>query len=268
MGIFNALTGPAPYQESPLKPRARQARILDVVARDGEVTVEALAQDFDVSAETIRRDLSQLAETGALQKVHGGARRLRLHAEGSFQERMAENATEKRIIAEKLLSIVEPGDTLFMDTGSTTLIAAESLVRLPRLTVITNSLRVAQTMGRGDKSTRIFLLGGQLQHDNAETLGQIAVDDVGRFQADHALISPAALDISVGAMDADFDEAQVARAMCASARNVVILAHGAKLGRKAAFRICPLADISMLVSDSVPGGPVLATLQAAGIELR
>ena len=251
-----------------MKPRQRQARILDLVARDGEATVEALAAGFDVSAETIRRDLSQLAETGALQKVHGGARRLRLHAEGSFQERMAENAAEKRLIAEKLTTIVEPGDTLFMDTGSTTLIAAEALVRLPRLTVITNSLRVAQTMGRADKSSRVFLLGGQLQHDNAETVGQITVDDVARFQADHALISPAALDVGVGAMDADFDEAQVARAMCVAARNVVVLAHGAKLGRKAAFRICPLADIHMLVTDRAPADAVAVALAAAGIEVR
>jgi DeoR/GlpR family transcriptional regulator of sugar metabolism len=269
MGRWDALTGARPPgQELPLKPRLRQTRILDVVARDGEVTVESLAQVFDVSAETIRRDLSQLAGTGALQKVHGGARRLRLHAEGSFQERMADNASEKRVIAEKLLSVIEPGDTVFMDTGSTTLIAAEALSRLPRLTVITNSLRIAQVMGRGDKSSRVFLLGGLLQQDNAETLGQMTVDDLGRFQADHAICSPAALDMGVGAMDADFDEAQVARAMCAAARHVIVLAHGAKLSRKAAFRICPLVDINLLITDRDPPDTVRAALEAAGVEWR
>src|SRR5690606_15540905 len=71
-----------------LKPKQRQTRVLDIIEREGEVTVDALAADFAVSAETVRRDLAVLAEEGLVQKVHGGARRLRLHAEGTFDERM------------------------------------------------------------------------------------------------------------------------------------------------------------------------------------
>lgn len=251
-----------------LKPRQRQTRILDVVARDGEATVEALSAVFDVSAETIRRDLAALAETGQLQKVHGGARRLRLHAEGSFQERMAENAAAKTVIAGKLAGIVEPGDTLFVDTGTTTLIAAEALARIPRLTVITNSLRVAQLIGRADAGSRVFLLGGLFAADNAETLGQMALQQVARFQADHALIGPAAVDAAVGVMNADFDEAQIARAMCDHARNTIVLAHGAKLGRKAAFHVCRLDEIDVLVCDERPSDAFAAALEAARVDLR
>ena len=251
-----------------MKPRQRQSRILDVVERDGEATVEALAVGFDVSAETIRRDLAMLAETGALQKVHGGARRLRLYAEGSFQERMAEHAAEKAVIAEKLAALIEPGDTLFLDAGTTTLFAAEALVRVPRLTVITNSLRIAQVMGRAEPGGKVFLLGGLLSADNAETVGQMAIEAIGRFQADHAVIGPAALDALVGAMMADHDEAQIARAMCDNARNRVILAHGAKLGRKAAHRICRLDEIDVLICDERPGDAFAAALQAAQVDLR
>lgn len=250
-----------------MKPKQRQTRILDVVARDGEATVDRLAIVFDVSAETIRRDLAQLAETGALQKVHGGARRLRLQSEGSFQERMAEHAAAKGRIAEKVARIIEPGDTMFIDTGSTTLIVAEVLVRIPRLTVVTNSLRVAQVMAKAEEA-RVFVLGGQLAPDNAETLGSMVVEAIGRFQADHAIISPAALDIGVGAMNADFGESEVSRAMCGNARNVVILAHAAKLGRKAAYRIAPLDQIDMLVTDQAPGDAFAAALVAAGVEVK
>jgi DeoR family glycerol-3-phosphate regulon repressor len=251
-----------------MKPGERQTRILDLVARDGGATVEALAAGFGVSAETIRRDLAQLAETGALQKVHGGARRIRLHAEGSFQDRMNEHAAEKRLIAEKLAVLVEPGDTVFMDTGTTTLFAAEALVRMPRLTVITNSLRVARVMGRAEAGGRVFLLGGHLAPDNAETLGHLATEQIGRFQADHALISPAALDMEVGAMDADFDQAQIARSMCGAARQVVMLAHAAKLGRRAAFRIVGLPAIHVLVSDCAPDAANAAALAAAGVDVH
>jgi DeoR/GlpR family transcriptional regulator of sugar metabolism len=265
MGIFARVHG-AEGRGARLKPRDRQSRILDVVARDGETTVDALALSFNVSAETIRRDLTVLAETGALQKVHGGARRLRLYAEGSFQERMADHAQAKAIIAEKLAGVIEPGETLFMDTGSTTLIAAEALVRVPRLTVITNSLRIAQVMGRGE-GTRVFLLGGRLAPDNAETVGAMALDHIARFQADLAVVSPAALDAQ-GPMNADPDEAEVSRAMIAASARTILLAHAAKIGRKAAFRICRMDEVGMLVTDEQTGDAFAAALAAAGVEIR
>ena len=148
---------------------------MNVVAETGEVTVDALALRFDVSAETIRRDLAQLAETGALQKVHGGARRLCLHAEGSYGERMTQDAGAKAGIAQKLTRLVAPGDTLFIDTGTTTLTCAEALTAVDGLTVITDSLHVAQALGRS--RNRVFLLGGEFSADSAETvmLGQASL---------------------------------------------------------------------------------------------
>jgi DeoR/GlpR family transcriptional regulator of sugar metabolism len=251
-----------------MKPRERQTLILDVVAQNGAATVDSLAATFDVSAETIRRDLALLATSGALQKVHGGAKRIRLHADGSFQERMSEDADAKRLIAQKLATMIAPGDTLFMDTGTTTLFCAEALADVPRLTVITNSVRIAQTMVRGDHPARVFLLGGAYAADNAETAGPILLEQVARFQADHAVLAVAAIDAVGGATDSDFDEAQTARAMMANATNVIVVAQAAKLGRKAAFRICTLDQIDALVCDDVPDDAFRSALDAAGVEVR
>lgn len=251
-----------------MKPKQRQSRILDVVARDGEATVDALALEFAVSAETIRRDLALLALNGSLQKVHGGARRLRLHAEGSFQERMGEDAAAKEVIAGKLAALIETGDTLFMDTGTTTLFCAEALADIQGLTVITNSVRVAQALARGAGQARVFLLGGDFAADNAQTRGPIALEQIDLFQADHAVLAVAGLDPAAGATDADFDEARIARRMMSNATNVIVVAHGAKLGRKAAHRICRLDEIDMLVCDAVPGDAFVAALQAAQVEIR
>jgi DeoR/GlpR family transcriptional regulator of sugar metabolism len=251
-----------------MKPKQRQSRIMDVVAREGGATVDALAEEFGVSAETIRRDLSHLAMTGALQKVHGGARRLRLHAEGSFQERMGEDAAAKQVIAQKLAALVEPGDTLFMDTGTTTLFCADALAEVERLTVITNSVRVAQTLSRGSGRARVFLLGGEFAADNAQTKGALALDQIDRFQADHAVLAVAAIDPAFGAADADFDEAQIARRMMANAAHVIVVAQAAKLGRKAAHRVCRLDEIDMLVCDKVPDEPFRAALDSARVEIR
>jgi DeoR family glycerol-3-phosphate regulon repressor len=133
---FNSRSG-----EPDVKPRQRQARMLELIERAGEVTVDALAADFDVSAETIRRDLASLAENGSVQKVHGGARRMRLHAEGTFDQRMDEAAPEKAEIGRKLAQVITPGDTCFIDTGSTTLACAQALSGTADLTVRFGSRR-------------------------------------------------------------------------------------------------------------------------------
>lgn len=246
----------------------RQARIADIIWQKGQMSVDALAESFAVSPETIRRDLGRLAESGVLQKVHGGARRPRLHVEGSFQERMAENAQAKRAIAQKLVGLVEPGDTLFIDTGSTTVFCAEALSKLERLTVITNSVRVAQAFGAAGSNAVVYLLGGAYGADDAQTTGPLAIEQIGQFQADHAVLTVAAIDAEVGAMDASFDEARVARAMIGHARNLIVVAGGEKFGRKAAFRVCRLDEIDVIVSDRAPAPTHLAALAAAGVELR
>jgi DeoR family glycerol-3-phosphate regulon repressor len=251
-----------------VKPKQRQSKIIDLMARDGEATVEALAAAFDVSAETIRRDLAQLAADGALQKVHGGARRLRLHAEGSFQERMNEDAEAKAAIGRKLAAVIEPGDTLFIDTGTTTLACAAELARVGGLTVITNSLRIARVLGEGEGRARVFLLGGSFSADNAQTVGPLVLEQIARFQADHAVLAVAALDAAAGALDADFDEAQVARAMSDRAGNTIVVAQAAKLGRKAAFRVCQLEAIDMLICESLPDAGFRAALETARVEIR
>jgi DeoR family glycerol-3-phosphate regulon repressor len=237
------------------------------VGRAGEVSVEALAEAFGISVETVRRDLSDLASTGALHKVRGGARRIRLGIEGSFEERRFEAAEAKAAIARTLARLVEPGDTLFIDTGTTTLAGAGELARGDGLTVITNSFLIAQRMGASGRH-KVHVLGGTWASVNAETVGPLAIEQIGRFQADHAVIGVAGLDAEAGAMDADFDEAQIARAMIARARQVIVLAHGQKFGRQAAHRVCRLDEIDVLVSERGPDAPLAAALTAARVEVR
>jgi DeoR family glycerol-3-phosphate regulon repressor len=248
-----------------VKPKDRQTKILEIVGRDGTASVERLSADFGVSLETIRRDLSDLASTGALHKVRGGARRIRLATEGSFEERRFDHAEAKAAIARTLADLVEPGDTLFMDTGTTTLACAEELARREGLTVITNSPLIAQRLGAASRH-RVFVLGGAWHPANGETVGPLAIEQIARFQADHAVLGVAALDAEGGAMDADFDEAQIARAMITHARHVIVLAHAAKFGRRAAYRVCRLDEIDVLVSDQAPDGALAAALAGAAVE--
>ena len=142
-----------------MRPRDRQLRIIDLVRTQGKVSVDELTQRFSSSAETIRRDLSQLSADGKLKKIHGGAVALRDYGEGAFAQRMQQNAGAKRLIADKARGLVSAGDSLLIDTGSTTLVAAEALATIDGLTVVTNSTAIARVISATSDSAGIFPAG-------------------------------------------------------------------------------------------------------------
>ncbi len=244
-----------------MTPGERRSRIADLVADRGRQSVERLAERFAVSPETIRRDLARLSEEGRVRKVHGGALKAPLHTEGSFDERLAEDAPAKAAIAVRLRELIRPGEILFIDTGSTTLAAARALAAVPGLTVVTNAHAVAAAFGA---RAHVFLLGGAYRADNRQTVGPLAIEQIGRFQADRAILTVAALDAKAGAMDADFDEAQVARAMIANARTTVVLAAASKFDRRAAFAVCRPDEIDLVVTDRPPPSELAMDLHIAG----
>jgi DeoR family glycerol-3-phosphate regulon repressor len=122
-------------------------------------------------------------------------------------------------------------------------------------------------MARGSGKARVHLLGGIFDPDNGETIGADAIEQIGRFRVDYAIIGAAAVDVSAGIFDADFDEASVARAMCANARKIVLVAHYDKFGRQAAHRICRLTDIDVLVCDVPLGAEEMSVVKSAGVAL-
>ena len=250
-----------------MKPHERQPQIEAIIRREGEVSVDMLAARFDVSSETIRRDLGALAEGGRVLKVHGGARRPRLIQEPSHEEREVTAAAAKVAIGRKLGRAVEPGETLFVDTGSTTLAAAETLAAIPGLTIITNSLRLAERMTRAGSDATIHLLGGRYGADNAQTTGASTVEQVQAFRADRAVLTVAAIDADQGAMDASLEEAQIARAMIRNARQLTVLADAGKFAQYAAYAVCPAGDIDLIISDGQLGSSQREALTNKGVEI-
>jgi DeoR family glycerol-3-phosphate regulon repressor len=250
-----------------MKPHERQPQIEAIIRREGEMSVEMLAARFDVSSETIRRDLGALAEVGRVQKVHGGARRARLIREPSHDERETTAAEAKAAIGRRLADLVEPGETLFIDTGSTTLATAGALAMIPNLTIITNSCRLAERVARAGSDAAIHLLGGRYGADNAQTTGVAVIEQLQGFRADRAILTVAAIDIEHGAMNASLDEAQIARAMIRNARTVTILADARKFGRHAAFAVCATPDIDLIISDGQLDKAHRSALAAKGVDL-
>lgn len=249
-----------------LRPDYRRAAIWDLIESRGEVSVEALAEKFDASLETIRRDLGALADAGRVRKVHGGAVRVSPHKESVFGERTKHNALAKQIIARKLVGVVSPGQTLFMDTGTTTLACAQTLADVPGLTVITNSFRIADAITSKGSSSNVIAVGGNYRHDNAQTVGAATVAEIGHFRADLAVLTIGALD-DRGAYDFSAEEAQVARAMRENADQLCVVADLSKLNKHSTYKVCDHQDIDKMILDDAPGDALSDVLRAADVEV-
>jgi len=250
-----------------MNPRQRHDAIVNLVSEKGRVTVEELAELLGSSRETIRRDLTKLSNQGKLLKFHGGATLPRPDVEGPFQARMAVNAHLKRQIAIAAAAIFVPGDTLFIDTGTTTLSFAEELAKCNGLTVITNSSAVARTISLGETENRVFLIGGEYHGDNQETVGTLAIDQIRVFRTRHAVLTIGGLDAKAGAMDFNIEEAQVARAMIEQAELVTVLTDSSKFDCNALFEVCKFDKIDTLVCDRAPSGRLLEVLEQMHVNI-
>lgn len=254
----------------PVQPSERREKIVALVRRTGDMTVEALAAALGVSQETIRRDLTQLDSAGRLRKYHGGARSVIASAvsaekEGPFAQRLAQNAEEKRRLARAACRLFRPGDSLFIDTGSTTVALAEALVSVDGLVIVTNSPRIVATLSANASHT-LYLIGGAYSSDAGESLGPLALEQVSKFRARHAVITVGALD-TASVMDFDLQEAEMAKAMIARAESVTVLADHSKFDRRAVFEVAPLARVDTIVTDAQPSDSMARALTAASVRL-
>jgi len=250
-----------------MKPDDRQKLIANLIRGKGRLKVETLADELGTSRETIRRDLTALADKGLVRKIHGGAMPPRADTEGPFSQRMLENAAAKQRIATAAAGLFEAGDTLFIDTGSTTLCFAEALAKRTGLTVVTNSSAIAKVLSQAEAGHRVYLLGGEFNGDNLETGGELALEQIRAFRANHVVLTIGALEARAGAMDFNIEEAQVARAMIAQSQSVTIIADESKFDHIAAFEVCPLERLDRLVCDAPPSGELARRLEAAAVEI-
>lgn len=244
----------------------RHGAILSILGSEGTVTVQDLADRLRVSPETVRRDLRPLADRGAVVKMHGAVGLARWVGEAPFERRMRENAEAKQKIARAMAATVRSGETLMIDTGTTTSFLARALTRHERLTVITNSTDIARTLsGRG--GSKVMLTGGAVNGDSGAVLGHDAVAFARRYSVDHAVISAGAV-CDDGVMDFVPDEAAFAREVLARGRRRVVISDATKFGRPALVNVCGLSGFDELFTDAVPEAPIATALADSGVHIH
>lgn len=245
----------------------RQRAIVDLV-RDEDVTrVVELADRLGVSDETIRRDVRPLVEGGLLGRSHGAVELTGAAVEAPFSRRMRVNAAAKKALAASLAARVEDGQTVMIDTGSTTTYVAQALAARRRLTVITNSLEIARHL-LDRNETRVYLAGGELRADLAAAVGSEAEGFIRRFRADLAILSIGGVDARAGFTDFDLEEARIARAMIESCERTVIAVDSSKFGRRAPVSVCEAAEVSGVVTEAAPAAELGEWLSGQGVAVE
>lgn len=244
----------------------RHQRILAALATDPTVRISALAAEFGVSGETVRRDIEELSRRGEVRRTYGGASitHAGVQPELSSRERMA--VAERARIGTAAAAMVEPGEVLMVDAGSTTAHFARALAaRAIPVTVLTNSHAVAAELG-GKPGVRVVACPGDF--DAAERAAYGAETDafLRRFNADTAVIGATGLSLE-GPTDAESRASWVKRAMIDRAARRMLLADSGKFGRTSIERICGWDGLTDLVTDAAPPADLDAALRRAGVRL-
>lgn len=244
----------------------RQDRIVAELNVDAALRVSDLAKRFTVTTETIRRDLDFLAERGLIARTYGGAASAR-GGEPSFNERDRHRVVERRRVAECAASLVEPGDVLMIDAGSTTTHFARRLaVDGDALTVFTNSVGVATALGSNSR-IRVVLCPGDYDPHEGGVCGPETQAFLGRFHATKCFIGASGV-TAEGVSDANTDAAWVKRVMIERSERGLLLIDASKFGLSAVDRVCSLDQLGDLVCDARPDKQIAQALRRGGVSVH
>jgi DeoR/GlpR family transcriptional regulator of sugar metabolism len=242
--------------------RQRQELILAAVRTNGGARVSELVERLGVSDMTVRRDIDELARRGLVTRVHGGATTAGSSVdEPGFAAKSSLQTTAKQAIATAAAALIEPGASIALSAGTTTRAVASALLGTPRLTVVTNSLRVAEVFheaGRDDVT--VVLTGGERTPSDA-LVGPVAVAALRRLHVDWLLMGVHGMDAEAGFTTPNLVEAETNRALVRSARQVAVVADNSKWGVVGLSTIATLDEVDVVVSDEGLAPPARRVLE-------
>ena len=244
----------------------RRGEILKLLQDEGTITIARLADALGVSLETVRRDVKPLAKDGSVLKMHGAIGLPSVVGEAPFERRMREQADAKRAIAKLVATTIGDGESVMLDTGTTTSFLARELLNHRRLTVVTNSSDIARTLATVN-GNKVYMAGGELRSDSGAAFGVSAIEFVGRFSVAHAVITAGAVDAVGGIMDYNLEEAEFARMVLARGARTLVVTDHSKFGRQGLVHVCGFSGFGELVTDQAPPPDIAKAISEAGARL-
>ncbi len=254
-----------PPSSSTLTVQERRQQILELIRAQTFATLDDLTTVLGVSESTVRRDLEALEEEGEAQRIHGGV----LYTGKTpklphFELRQPMNWAEKKAIARKAVELIQPGDSVLLDGGSTTYEVARLLVGLP-VHVVTNSLPVANLFASSPISDLVFL-GGSICPRSGVSQGPLANAMIGSLRVRKAILSVAAIN-EQGFFNNNVLLVETERRMMEVADEVIVVADSSKFGHCSLTHLCPLDAVQVVVSDESLVDAWRARLESVGVRL-
>jgi DeoR family transcriptional regulator, fructose operon transcriptional repressor len=246
----------------------RKQRILERIESRRKATVAELCEQFHVSSATIRTDLRDLEAAGLLIRTHGGAMvKSKTGLEQDMVQRGTQHLAEKRRIAERALELVEDGDTVILDTGTTTLELARLLGHRRDLTVVTNDLAIAIALETAE-SVRTLFMGGLVRRNYHCTMvhGAAGRDILAGLSVDKAFMACNSFAVEKGASTPDIAQAETKKLMMSIAARVIMLFDASKIGRTSFALFAPLETLDTIVTDAI-GAEDRDRLEENGIDV-
>ncbi|HEX3603919.1 MAG TPA: DeoR/GlpR family DNA-binding transcription regulator [Steroidobacteraceae bacterium] len=244
----------------------RKKLLLSRLARDGQLIAKDLAREFDTSEDTIRRDLRELAQAGKLQRVHGGA----LPASAAVVDLHARESVspqEKIALGRCGAAMIERGQVVILDGGTTALQVARHLDPALSATIVTHSPTVAVQLA-AHPLIEIIVLGGRLFRHSMVGVGASVIDAASRLRADLYFMGVTGVHPEAGLSTGDAEEAAVKRALHERAAETVVLASSEKLMAASAFVVAALEEVSLLVVPPKTSVRSLQALKKGGVKIR
>jgi DeoR/GlpR family transcriptional regulator of sugar metabolism len=230
----------------------RQQVILELIGKSSKVLSNDLSNELGVSEDTIRRDLKELSDKGLIRKVHGGAV---LNDDSyipmNYTQRINYASKEKKIIAEKAISLLEDEMTILIDGGTTNLEIAKRLPEHLNLKVYTNCLPIASELVNR-KKTSTFIIGGEIMTDVPVTVGGDVMNFLNEIKADIYFMGTRSIDVKAGLSDIERSEVLVKRKMAESSDKVVSVATSDKIASEQNFKIIDVKGLDYFISELDP----------------
>lgn len=245
----------------------RRAKIIEKLETTGQVKVLELSIEFNVSDVTIRNDLAQLEEKGLLIRSRGGAMKpQRVGIDYKLFEKSKRNLKEKQAIGKKAAELLNEGDTIIIDSGSTAMEVAKNLSRFENITVITNALNIASQLAAYDK-IKMIMLGGMLRHNSLSLIGPIAETSLKNYYCDKLIIGVDGIDSQYGISTPNIEEAQLNRLMIDISKEVIIITDSSKFLRRSFAFIAPMTDVDIVITDTNIPKEELQRLENLGVKV-
>lgn len=229
----------------------RRARILEIIEKEGQVFVEQLSNQFSVSQVTIRNDLGQLEHQNMLIRARGGAIKTnqgQVATDTPLSDKAKENFKQKQAIGKLASEMINDGETIILDSGTTTTEIARNLTKHKGLTIITNALNIATILSENE-SFNIFMPGGNLRHKSMSLAGVMAEESFKNFFCDKLFLGVDGFDTSYGLSTPNVEEAHLNQLMIKIAKKVIVVTDSSKFSHRRFAFIAPISRINTVITD-------------------